>query len=227
VRQLDLFLQNAFQLGPSVRSGFVRQNTLRLTIYPRGWVCSAKAFATSAGPTIGPSLRLRAWCAHAHLSPVAELGAFPADKRSTRHPEMDYFVSVGLPVVAAGAAFDRRSKPDLRSVVDRLSPTSLFSSSGRVSTRLRRSLPERRSRLNRLSSISMAISPRLNWFRPPQAAHTDWRDQPDRSLRSRASSSANSQFRTQTSDLGNWLPAKRTCGIDRRMQVRRQPKVRR
>jgi hypothetical protein len=70
--------------------------------------------------------------------------------------------------VEAGAALDRRSKPDLRSIVDRLSPTTRFSSSVRVSTVLRRSLPERRPTFDRRSSIVIAVSPQLNracsWF---------------------------------------------------------------
>jgi hypothetical protein len=56
----------------------------------------------------------------------------------------------------ADTVFDRRSNPDLRSIADRLSPTTLFSSSVRLSTPLRRSLPERRP--DRLSSIAIAIS---------------------------------------------------------------------
>jgi hypothetical protein len=53
-------------------------------------------------------------------------------------------------------ALDRRSWPDLRSDVDRLSPTNLFCSSVRVSTPLRRSLRERRSKFDRLFSIAMS-----------------------------------------------------------------------
>jgi hypothetical protein len=54
-------------------------------------------------------------------------------------------------------SFDRRSKPDLRSIPDRLSPTSFFSSSVRVSTPLRRSLPERRPSLARLNFMAMSL----------------------------------------------------------------------
>lgn len=56
---------------------------------------------------------------------------------------------------------DRLSKPDLRSTWERLSPT-LFSPSVRVSTPLRRSLPERRPMFDRLSSIAMIVSPTIN-----------------------------------------------------------------
>jgi hypothetical protein len=55
---------------------------------------------------------------------------------------------------------ERLSRPDRRSIVDRLSPTNLFSSSLRVPTPLRRSLPERRSLLDRLSSIAMVSTPK-------------------------------------------------------------------
>ena len=63
--------------------------------------------------------------------------------------------------IATYLAFDRRSKPDLRPAVDRLSPMHLFSSSARVSTPWRRSLPERRPSFDRLSSIAMVLSPKL------------------------------------------------------------------
>ena len=68
--------------------------------------------------------------------------------------------------LAAGVAvvLDRRSKPDLRSVWDRLSPTVLFSSSVRVPTPLRRSLPERRPTFDRLSSTAMIVSPKINRY---------------------------------------------------------------
>ena len=59
---------------------------------------------------------------------------------------------------------DRRSKPDLRSVWDRLSPTVLLSSSVRVSTPFRRSLPERRPTSDRLSSTAMIVSPKINRY---------------------------------------------------------------
>jgi hypothetical protein len=51
----------------------------------------------------------------------------------------------------------RLSQPDLRSIIDRLSQTDLFSSSLRVSIPLRRSLPECRSTFDRLSSIAMVL----------------------------------------------------------------------
>jgi hypothetical protein len=54
----------------------------------------------------------------------------------------------------------RLSKPDLRSIVDRLSPISPFSSAVRGSTPLRRSLSKRRPAFERLSSIAIAISPK-------------------------------------------------------------------
>jgi hypothetical protein len=54
---------------------------------------------------------------------------------------------------------ERLSRPDLRSIVERLSPTDLFSSSLRVSTPLRRSLLERRSTFNRFSSIAIVAAP--------------------------------------------------------------------
>ena len=53
---------------------------------------------------------------------------------------------------------DRRSKPDLRSVAERRSPSSFLSSWVRLSVPLRRSLSERRSTLDRLF-IAMAVSP--------------------------------------------------------------------
>jgi len=55
------------------------------------------------------------------------------------------------------AVLDQRSDADLRSIPDRLL-VRLFSSSVRVSTPLRRSFPERRSRPLRLSSIVMGRS---------------------------------------------------------------------
>ena len=54
------------------------------------------------------------------------------------------------------AGGERRSTPDLRSIPDRLSPIVFFSSSLRVSTPLRRSLPERRCwTFVRFSSFAM------------------------------------------------------------------------
>jgi hypothetical protein len=54
---------------------------------------------------------------------------------------------------------DRRSKPDRRSVFERLSPCNRFFSSDRVSTPLRRSLPKRLSAPVRLSSSFIDASP--------------------------------------------------------------------
>ena len=69
-------------------------------------------------------------------------------------------VSVDHRSADAGAAPDRRSTPDLRSIDDRLSPTAFFFSSVRMSTPpFRRSLPERRSTFDRRSSIVIADLP--------------------------------------------------------------------
>jgi hypothetical protein len=64
-----------------------------------------------------------------------------------------------LAAAVAARLIERLSRPDLRSTVERLSPTNLFSSSVRVSTPLRRSLPERRPTFDRFSSIAMAFAP--------------------------------------------------------------------
>ena len=62
-------------------------------------------------------------------------------------------------VKALAAAFNRRSKPDRRSLPDRLSPCIRFCSSDRVSTLQRRSQPARLWRLDRLLSSPMGVPP--------------------------------------------------------------------
>jgi hypothetical protein len=74
---------------------------------------------------------------------------------------------------------DRRSKPDRRSVFERLSPCNRFFSSDRVSTPLRRSLPERLSVQVRLSSSLIDASPAVlqDTLRPNRLARIS-REQP-------------------------------------------------
>jgi hypothetical protein len=74
---------------------------------------------------------------------------------------------------------DRRSKPDRRSVFERLSPCNRFFSSDRVSTPLRRSLPERLSVPVRLSSSLIDASPAVlqDTLRPNRLARIS-REQP-------------------------------------------------
>ena len=59
--------------------------------------------------------------------------------------------------VFAAGEFDRRSTLDLRSIPDRRSPIAFFSSSLRVSTPLRRPLPERRWTCVRFSTFAMGL----------------------------------------------------------------------
>jgi hypothetical protein len=91
-----------------------------------------------------------------------------------RAPPVDYLVRGGssvlpcLPSRDSGVqglsrslriGCDRRSKPDRRSLFERLSPCDSASSSDRVSAPLRRSLPERLSKSLRLSWSLMDASP--------------------------------------------------------------------
>ncbi len=67
-------------------------------------------------------------------------------------------------VKALAAVFNRRSKPDRRSLPDRLSPCIRACSSDRVSTLQRRSRPARLSRLDRLPCSPMDASPIVTFY---------------------------------------------------------------
>jgi len=80
--------------------------------------------------------------------------------RRSRHTVPKDYPFFGVEPPPAGlTARNRRSDPDLRSGVDRLSPIAAFSSSLRVSTPLRRSFPERRPTTDRLLSFAIVTSP--------------------------------------------------------------------
>ena len=82
----------------------------------------------------------------------------PARQAGTRLFCRNFVVVGSLLRLHLGDLLDRRSKPDLRSVAARLSPTNFFSSCVRVSTLPRLSLPERRFTLDRFL-IAMALFP--------------------------------------------------------------------